>query len=115
MPIVKQDNDSIICVKAKFKLLPFEVSGKTNSIGTGYRPNHAFKQLSDVSKMSFYLGEIQFSDQERINPGETKDVVVMFARFGNIEKYLLVGRKWFIYEVPRFVAEGEICEVIYFS
>lgn len=113
MPLIKQDSDSIICVKAKIRLLTPEEGGKTNPIRTGYRPNHSFEQLSDTSKMQFYLGEVQFSDQ--INPGETKDVIVMFARFSNIEKYLNVGQKWFMYEVPRFIEEGEICEVIYFS
>jgi hypothetical protein len=28
-----------------------------------------------------------------------------------VEKYIKVGQKWFIYEVPRLVAEGEIVEV----
>jgi len=28
-----------------------------------------------------------------------------------VEKYIKVGQRWFIYEIPRLVAEGEIIEV----
>ena len=57
------------------------------------------------------MGEVQFDDQEFIYPGETKNVTVKFWKFGDIEKYIKVEQKWFIYEGPRLVAEAEIVEI----
>lgn len=44
-------------------------------------------------------------------PGETKIVTVRFLRHPLIEQFIKVGQKWFIYEVPRLVAEGVITEI----
>lgn len=104
-------NNDIIYVKAMLHLKTSEESGKSNPIRTGYRPNHVFEQTNDLKKLKAYIGEIQFSDQEFIHPGETKSVLVKFLRFGEIENYISIGQKWFIYEVPRLVGEAEIIEI----
>jgi len=102
---------ALIVVKAKITLKTSEEGGKSNPIRTGYRPNHVFIQPKNIKELSTYIGEIQFSDYEFIYPGETKIVEIIFARGGEIDKYINVGQKWFLYEVPKLVGEGEILEI----
>lgn len=103
-------NDLII-VKAKIYLKPTEEGGRTTGFKSGYRPNHTFHQPKDIKNIQTFIGDIQFTDQEFIEPGETKIVTVRFLRNKIIEKFISVGQKWFIYEVPRLVGEGEILEI----
>lgn len=103
-------NDLII-VKAKIYLKTTEEGGPTSGIKSGYRPNHSFEQPNDIRNIKTFIGDIQFDDQEFIEPGETKIVTVRFLKLPQVEKYIKVGQKWFIYEVPRLVAKGEIVEV----
>lgn len=106
-----ENKNDLIIVKAKIYLKTLEEGGRTIGIKSGYRPNHAFEQPKDIRDIHTYIGDIQFDEQEFINPGETKTVTVRFLRNPIVEKHIKVGQKWFIYEVPRLVAEGEIIEV----
>jgi hypothetical protein len=101
-------SEDLIVVSAKLTFRRTDDGGKANPITSGYRPNHAFGKLENSKNISFYIGEIQFRDKEFIYPGETSIVTVIFLKVGGIEKYLSPGRHWYIYEVPRLVAEGEI-------
>jgi translation elongation factor EF-Tu-like GTPase len=103
-------NDLII-VKAKIYFKTATEGGRTTGIKSGYRPNHTFEQPKNIRNIQTFIGDIQFDDQEFIEPGETKIVTVRFLRNEIVEKFMKVGQKWFIYEVPRLVAEGEIIEV----
>ena len=103
--------DDLIIVKAKIYLLTPEEGGRKTGIKSGYRPNHVFEKSNNIKEIHAYIGEFQFSDQDIIQPGQTKIVTVRFLRNPVVEKYIKVGQKWFIYEVPRLVAEGEIIEV----
>ena len=100
-----------ITVKAKLYLKKPEEGGRTTGIGSGYRPNHVFRKPTIMKDIHAYIGEIRFDGQELILPGETKIVTVKFLRTPAVEQFIKVGQKWFIYEVPRLVAEGEIVEV----
>jgi translation elongation factor EF-Tu-like GTPase len=101
----------IIIVKARVHFRTTEEGGRKTGIKSGYRPNHVFEQTNDIRSLRTYIGDIRFDDQGFIQPGETKVVTVRFLRNPIIEKYIKPGQKWFIYEVPRLVAEGEIIEV----
>lgn len=103
-------NDLII-VKAKIYLKTTKEGGRTSGVKSGYRPNHAFEQPKDIKNIKTFIGDIQFDDQEFIMPGETKIVTVRFLKNPVIEQYIKVGQKWFIYEVPRLIAEGEIISI----
>lgn len=103
--------DDLIIVKANIYLLTAEEGGRRTGIKTGYRPNHVFKKPNDIKEIHAYIGDLQFDDQDSIQPGQTKTVIVRFLRNPIVEQYIKVGQKWFIYEVPRLVAEGEIIEV----
>jgi hypothetical protein len=70
-------NDLII-VKAKIYLKTAKEGGRTSGIKSGYRPNHAFEKPNDIRNIKTFIGDIQFDDQEFIEPGETKIVTVRF-------------------------------------
>jgi len=103
--------DDLIIVKAKIRLKTSDEGGRTTGIKSGYRPNHVFEKPSDIRNIKAYIGDLQFSDKETIQPGEAKIVTVRFLRNEQVEKFMHVGQKWFIYEVPRLVAEGEIVQL----
>lgn len=108
---MQNNANDIIYVKARIYFRTPEQGGRTTPIKTNYRPNHVFEKVPDPKKLKTYIGQIEFSDQEFIYPGETKIVMVKFLKFGDIESHILEGQKWFIYEVPRLIAEAEVLEV----
>lgn len=100
-----------IIVKANVYLRKPEEGGRTTGIKVGYRPDHVFELPNDIHQIRAYIGDIQFDENELFLPDETKLVTVRFLRNLEIEKYMKVGQKWWIYEVPRLLADGEIVEI----
>jgi translation elongation factor EF-Tu-like GTPase len=105
-----QTNDLII-VKAKITMKTTAEGGRQHGFKSGYRPNHVFELPDDLRNLKTYIGDIQFDDQELIEPGESKIVTVRFFKIPQIEKYIRVGQKWFINEAERTLGFGEILEV----
>lgn len=102
--------DDLIIVKSKITMKTTEEGGRQTGFTSGYRPNHVFKLPDDLKNLTAYVGDIQFSEQELIEPGETKIVIVRFLKNPEVEKYIKVGQKWFINEGARTVGFGEILE-----
>src|SRR5947209_8039812 len=99
-----------IYIKAKLKLLPTSSDGRLSAIRTGYRPNHVFEYV-DGQILQTFIGEIQFDNSEVIEPGEEAIVLVRFLFVPELEKYLQVGRRWWIHEGGRRVGEAVINEI----
>ena len=106
-----RQNEALIVIDAKLTFKTTLEGGRSTPIKTGYRPNHCFGRLENISECKFHIGEIQFKDKEFVYPGETSVVTVFFLKAGDIEKYLNVGQRWHIYEVPRLVGEGMILHI----
>ena len=102
---------STIMVKAKLRLKTTAEGGRQNGIKTGYRPNHIF-EYEDNESLHSHIGEITFDDSEWIALGEERMVSVQFLYFPGLDKYLDVGRKWWIHEGQKVVGEAEIIEVL---
>lgn len=102
--------DELIVVRAKVSMKTTEDGGRKSGFKSGYRPNHVFELPVDLKNLQTYIGDIQFDDQELIEPGETKIVTVRFLKIPQIEKYIKVGQKWFINEAARTLGFGEILE-----
>jgi translation elongation factor EF-Tu-like GTPase len=102
--------DDLIIVKAKITMKTTEEGGRQSGLKSGYRPNHVFELPDHIRNLKTYIGDIQFDDQELIQPGETKTVTVRFLKIPGIEKYLHVGQKWLINEAARTLGVGEILE-----
>lgn len=103
--------DDLIIVKARITMKKTEEGGRQFGFKSGYRPNHVFELPDDLKNLKTYIGDIQFDDQELIEPGETKVVTVRFLKMPQIEKYIVVGQKWFINEAAKTLGFGEIVEV----
>lgn len=103
--------DDLIIVKAKITMKTTEEGGRISGFKSGYRPNHVFEMPDDLRNLKTYIGDIQFDNQELIEPGETKVVTVRFLKVPEVEKYINVGQKWFINEAARTLGVGEILEI----
>jgi len=100
-----------IKVTAKLTLYSSDNGGRETGIRTGYRPNHVFEYEKNGSFKQSYIGQINFDNEKWILPGETEMVIVEFLRLSDIEKYISVGRKWWIHEGPNKLGEAEIIKI----
>jgi translation elongation factor EF-Tu-like GTPase len=102
--------DDLIIVKARITMKTTGQGGRQSGFKSGYRPNHVFEMPDNLKNLRTYIGDIQFDDQDLIEPGETKIVTVRFLKVPEIEKYIMVGQKWFINEAAMTLGIGEILE-----
>ncbi|QEM02786.1 hypothetical protein DIU31_004375 [Mucilaginibacter rubeus] len=107
---IKQEEHQLISVKALIKLKATKDGGRRTGILSGYRPNHVFEYDKDGNRFETYIGDIRWDDGFTIEPGEEKAVTVRFFLGWKIERYLNIGRKWWIHEGPRCVGEAELIE-----
>ena len=104
--------NDFICVTARLNILSADKGGQRKTgIKSGYRPNHIFEPVIN-GKFNTFIGEITFSNQEFIYPGDEIVVKVKFLNTNEIEKFIHVGKIWWIYEIPNLIAEAVILEVI---
>ena len=100
-----------IKVKAKLFLYSTENGGRNKPIHSGYRPNHVFEYVQGEFKQT-YIGQITFSNQDSIYPGEAALVDIEFVDMLDVKRFLHVGRKWWIHEVNKKLGEAEIIEIL---
>jgi hypothetical protein len=104
--------NDIITIKAKLKILTKEEGGKRKTgIASGYMPNHVFEFIEEKPLRTF-IGQIVFEEKELIFPEDEKIVTVRFLKHGTIEKFISIGRKWWINEAYNKIGVAEILEVI---
>jgi len=103
--------DGRIRVLARLKVLETELGGRKGPIFDKYRPNHNF---GDAENLCMYDGQIAIPDDDRIYPGETRDVWITFLNRKVLSEKLKPGRQWRIQEGPRqLVATAEVLSVVY--
>jgi translation elongation factor EF-Tu-like GTPase len=105
-----ENKSDLITVKAQLKMKKTEDGGRKTGFISGYRPNHVF-EYKDGQLVHTYIGDIKFDGQDLIQPGEEKLVTVRFLLNQPIEKYINVGRKWWIHEGLNVIGEAEIVAV----
>jgi len=104
-------NGDLIIVKAKITMKSTEDGGRHFSFKSGYRPNHVFELPENLQDLKTYIGDILFDDQELFEPGTAKVVTVRFLNILDIQRYISIGRKWYINEAVRTLGFGEIMSV----
>jgi translation elongation factor EF-Tu-like GTPase len=87
-----------------------EEGGRKTGFISGYRPNHVF-EYSDGQFLQTFIGTLNSRRQDTIEPGEQKLVTVRFLLNQPIEKYINVGRKWWVHEGQTVIGEAEIVEI----
>lgn len=107
-----QEKHQLISVKALIRLKATEDGGRLTGILSGYRPDHVFEYGENGNMIEAYMGDIRWNDGLAIGPGEEKVVTVRLSSSWKIERYLNIGRKWWIHEGPRCLGEAELIEFI---
>ncbi len=98
----------LITLQAKLTLKNISNGGRQTGIVSGYRPNHVFEYDAKGNITDTFIGDIQFTGDKRMEPGESREVTVRFLLNQPVEKYLDKGRKWWLHEGPTLVGEAEI-------
>ncbi len=112
---VTYKGNDIVQVRAKINMKSTLDGGRKTGFTSGYRPNHIFEYGEDDTFLDAqtFIGEITFTDFELIQPEDEREVMVTFLlSWLPIEKYLNVGRKWYIRDGNGIVGTGEILEFI---
>ncbi|MBS2101137.1 hypothetical protein [Carboxylicivirga linearis] len=105
-------NTDLIIIKAKFKLYRTDIGGRKTPIISGYRPNHVFEYKENSNDfIATYIGDVNFEGQEFLSPGESIIATVRFLRHGDIERFIQIGRIWWIHEGRNKIGEAEIIEI----
>ncbi len=105
-------NTDLIIIKAKFKLYRTDNGGRKTPIITGYRPNHVFEYKENSNDfIASYIGDVNFKGQEFLSPGESIDATVRFLRHGDIERFIQIGRIWWIHEGRNKIGKAEIIKI----
>ena len=107
--LIDPDSKEIFSVRARLTLLTTEDGGRQSGISSRYRPNHNF---GDPDGREMYIGQIEFSDREFIEPGETNEVTVNFIPGRGLSEKLKVGREWRIQEASRLVGNATVLELL---
>lgn len=105
-----ENPSDLLTIKARLTLKRTEDGGRKTGFISGYRPNHVF-EYNEGQVLQTFIGDIKFEGQDTIEPGEQKIVTVRFLLNQPIEKYISVGRKWWIHEGQAVIGEAEILEV----
>ncbi|MBL7911860.1 MAG: hypothetical protein JNJ41_12455 [Bacteroidia bacterium] len=103
----KFEKMSELFVKARLKLNNNRKTGFRSS----FRPNHVFEYYPDGIIRTF-IGEIRFEGDKLFMPGEEAIVTVCFMLSMPLEKYINVGRQWFIHEGGNKIGDAEILEIL---
>jgi hypothetical protein len=106
------NTEHLIHVKARLTMRPIADGGRQTGFKSGYRPNHVFKYGKN-SVLNTFDGDIQFNHADLILPGTTHEVTVRFLSQQRIDKYLEIGRKWWIHEGSLCLGEAEILSVMF--
>ena len=102
-------NSDFLIVKAKFTLYPTDEGGRKTPIVSGYRPDHVFEYKENSGDLIMaYVGDVNFEGQETLSPGESVMATVRFLRHEDIERFMQIGRVWWIHEARNRIGEAEI-------
>lgn len=98
-------DDSLIWVYARVEVLSTQDGGRSGPFANRYRPNHNF---GGPENRVFYIGEIVLEEDEKIYPGETREILIRFINVQDLKEFLMVGRSWRIQEGGKLVANAEV-------
>lgn len=97
---------SSLTIEAEFTLIPTDEGGREHPVCSGYRPNHKFDEKS------YYIGQIEFTDDAWHYPGETNPVTIKFLISPGLEDRIQEGFKWEITEGRHLIGRGIVLRII---
>lgn len=100
---------AIISVRAVISFLTSHDGGRTADVRLTYRPLHNF---GAPDNRELWFGQIRLEANDKISPGESREVVVQFNAAPALLAELKPGRIWRIQEGPQLVATAKVIEVL---
>jgi translation elongation factor EF-Tu-like GTPase len=91
---------------ANVHLLCPQEGGRQSFILSGYRPHIRFDNEVYVD------GAIIFSDGEKVLPGDTCSVTIIFPKPERIKEYLKIGTTFDIHEGSHKIGAGEVVSLL---
>jgi len=101
-------SQNLIHVNAIIRLKKTEEDGRTKGILSGYRPNHVFEYEESGKFKEAFMGDIHFEGDHFLELGEEHKVLVRFPFVQKIERFMDIGRTWWIHEADKIVGEAKI-------
>ncbi len=98
----------LIPVKARVKLYKKEDGGRETGILSGHYPDHVFEYDATGKAPRTFAGDIVFEGPSRIEPGETRELIVRFLINQPIHQYLHKGKVWWLHEGAKIIGEAEL-------
>ena len=95
----------LIKVTAEVELLSTANGGREKPVRTGYSPNHRF------DSMSYYIGRIDFDDEEWHAPGTRSIATIDFVPSPRLRERLQPGFAWDITEGAHVVGRAVLLTV----
>jgi len=106
-----EETPSFYHVKCRLTLFSGEKGGRAAPVGNGFRPNHVFDYEENGTLKDTFIGDFQFGENHKFDPGTTKNVTARFLTYQPVEQYLNIGRKWWLHEGARKIGETEMIKI----
>jgi hypothetical protein len=100
---------TVINVRAVITFLPSNEGGRTSDVRATYRPLHNF---GAPDNREMWFGQILLGTDDKISPGESREVLVQFNSESQLLAKLKPGRMWRIQEGPQLVATAKVIEIV---
>jgi hypothetical protein len=104
-----QTGGTTINVRALITSLASHEGGRTSDIRSTYRPLHNF---GGPDNRELWFGQISLDANDKISPGESREVLVQFNADPALVAELIPGRIWRIQEGPQLVAMAKVIEIL---
>jgi len=99
----------VINVRALITFLASHEGGRTSDVRSTYRPLHNF---GEPDNREMWFGQIRLDENDKISPGESREVLVQFNAEPALLAELKPGRTWRIQEGPQLVATAKVIEIL---
>jgi len=100
---------TVINVRALITFLPSCEGGRTSDVRATYRPLHNF---GAPDNREMWFGQMLLGTDDKISPGESREVLVQFNSEPALLAELKPGRVWRIQEGPQLVATAKVIEIV---
>lgn len=92
-------------LKVEMSLIESERGGRERPVKSGYSPNHRFDD------QSYYIGVVEFDDDEWHYPGEKNIVTIKMLDSPNCRERLIDGFEWEITEGANVVGNARLLSI----
>lgn len=86
-------------------------NSNNHKLKNAHKLNHIFKSSSNEKDSEIFIGTIYFEDSEFLELGKEQEITIHFLSQNNINRFMNIGQKWFIYDENTQIGEGEIIDV----